>query len=166
NAGDFTSVGARGVYLGQLAILREAAAANESVLILEDDCTFAPLTRDYSADGDWEIFYGGYEAATPDDLVNSDIIGAHMMGFTAAGAKAVVAYLDALTYDGIHPPIDAAYIWFRRAHPEAITHFAIPPLAHQRSSRSDIAPRLFDRMPGLREVAELARRIRRAWPRA
>ncbi|MEO6716867.1 MAG: hypothetical protein ABIM50_06415, partial [Novosphingobium sp.] len=42
NAGDFTSVGARGVYLGQLAILREAAAANESVLILEDDCTFAP----------------------------------------------------------------------------------------------------------------------------
>jgi glycosyl transferase family 25 len=165
DASDFTSVGARGVYLGQLAILREAAAANESVLILEDDCTFEPTTNDYSADGDWEIFYGGYEAANPDDLVNSDIIGAHMMGFTAAGAKAVVAYLDALTYEGIHPPIDAAYIWFRRAHPEVITRFAIPPLAHQRSSRSDIAPRFFDRMLGMREAAEFARRIKRALSR-
>lgn len=161
DAGDFTSVGARGVYLGQLAILREAAAANEAVLILEDDCAFSPAARDYSIDGEWDIFYGGYEAAKPDDLANSDIVGAHMMGFTAPAAKALVAWLDALTYEGIHPPIDAAYIWFRRANPEVATHFAVPPLAHQRASRSDIAPRLFDRLPGLREVAELARRIRR-----
>lgn len=161
DAGDFTSVGARGVYLGQLAILREAAAANEAVLILEDDCAFSPAARDYPTDGEWDIFYGGYEAAKPDDLANSDIIGAHMMGFTAPAAKALVAWLDALTYEGIHPPIDAAYIWFRRANPEVATHFAVPPLAHQRASRSDIAPRLFDRLPGLREVAELARRIRR-----
>ena len=161
DAGDFTSVGARGVYLGQLAILREAAAANEAVLILEDDCAFSPAARDYPTDGDWEIFYGGYEAAKPDDLANTDIIGAHMMGFTAAAAKAIVAWLDAITYEGIHPPIDAAYIWYRRAHPEVTTRFAVPPLAHQRASRSDIAPRLFDRLPGFREAAELARQIRR-----
>lgn len=159
--GDFTSVGAHGVYLSQLAILREAAAANEAVLILEDDCAFDPAARDYPTDGAWDILYGGYEAATPNDLVNSDIIGAHMMGFTANGARAVVAYLDSLTYEGIHPPIDAAYIWFRRAHPDVATHFAVPPLASQRSSRSDIAPRPFDRVPGLREAAGLARRIRR-----
>ena len=161
DSGNFTSVGARGVYLGQLAILREAAAANESVLILEDDCAFTPAARDYPTDGAWDIFYGGYEAANPDDLATSDIIGAHMMGFTAAAAKALVAWLDALTYEGIHPPIDAAYIWYRRAHPEVSTHFAVPLLAHQRASRSDIAPRLFDRLPGIREAAELARRIRR-----
>lgn len=159
--GDFTSVGARGVYLGQLAILREAAAANEAVLILEDDCAFSPVACDYPTDGDWDIFYGGYEAANPEDLATSDIIGAHMMGFTAAAAKAIVAWLDALTYTGIHPPIDAAYIWFRRAHPEVATHFAVPPLANQRASRSDIAPRLFDRLPGIRDAAEIARRIRR-----
>lgn len=162
DAGDFTSVGARGVYLGQLAILREAATAGESVLILEDDCAFSWAARDYPTDGEWDLFYGGYEAATPGDLANSDIIGAHMMGFTAAGAKKMVAWLDALTYQGIHPPIDAAYIWFRRAHPEVVTHFAAPPLASQRASRSDIAPRrFFDRLPGLRVAAELARRIRR-----
>ena len=161
DSGNFTSVGARGVYLGQLAILREAAAANESVLILEDDCAFTPAARDYPTDGAWDIFYGGYEAANPDDLATIDIIGAHMMGFTAAAAKALVAWLDALTYEGIHPPIDAAYIWYRRAHPEVSTHFAVPLLAHQRASRSDIAPRLFDRLPGIREAAELARRIRR-----
>ena len=159
--GDFTSVGARGVYQGQFAILREAASANEAVLILEDDCAFDPVARDFPTDGPWDIFYGGYEAATPDNLITSDIIGAHMMGFTAAGAKAVVQYLDGLTYEGIHPPIDAAYIWFRRAHPEVVTHFATPPLAHQRSSRSDIAPRFFDRLPIVREAAQLARRIKR-----
>ena len=160
-SGDFTSVGARGVYLGQLAILREAAAANEAVLILEDDCAFSPAARDYPTDGAWDIFYGGYEAANPHNLASSDIIGAHMMGFTAAAAKAVVAWLDELSYEGIHPPIDAAYIWFRRAHPQVVTHFAVPPLAHQRPSRSDITPRLFDRLPGLRQAAEAARRFKR-----
>ena len=166
DSGRFTSVGAHGVYLGQLAILREAAEANQSVLILEDDCAFAPAALDYPTNGAWEIFYGGYEAAKPDDLVSSDIIGAHMMGFTAKAAKAVVAYLDALTCEGIHPPIDAAYIWFRRAHPDVVTHFATPPLAAQRSSRSDIAPRFFDRLPLIREAAQLARRIVRARPQA
>ncbi len=160
-AGDFTSVGARGVYLSQVAILREAAAANETVLILEDDCAFSLAARDYPTDGAWDIFYGGYEAADPKNLATSDIVGAHMMGFTATAARALVAWLDKLTYDGIHPPIDAAYIWFRRAHPEVATFFAVPRLAHQRSTRSDITPRAFDRLPGLRAAVELARRIRR-----
>lgn len=165
NAGDFTSVGARGVYLSQLEILRQAAAVSESVLILEDDCAFNPAAQYYSTDGPWDIFYGGYEAATPGDLVNSDIIGAHMMGFSAVGVRSVATYLDALEYEGIHPPIDAAYIWFRRANPDVLTHFAIPPLAIQRSSRSDIAPRSFDRLPVLREAAELLRSMRRSWRR-
>ena len=163
--GPFTSIGAHGVYLSQKAILREAAAAGESVLILEDDCAFSPAAADYAAAEDWDIFYGGYEAARPDDLAGSDIIGAHMMGFSRRGARLVSAYLENLRPTvAIHPPIDAAYIWFRRAHPEVATHFAVPVLAVQRSSKSDIAaPKWHHRLPLGRAMGRLARKALNRW---
>jgi glycosyl transferase family 25 len=164
DAGPFSSIGARGVYQSQLAILREAAGRGCSVLILEDDCAFSPAVRDFDFGEGWDIFYGGYDAADPENLAGSDIIGAHMMGFSAKGAQAVCAYLDRLTLTEGHPPIDGAYVWFRRAHPEVPTRFAVPPLAHQRSSRSDIADlRFYDRLPLLRTMAGWARGVMRGW---
>ena len=166
DAGDFMSVGARGVFASHLAILEEAAAANASVLILEDDCDFVPGAQDYRAPAAWDIFYGGYYASTPADLAGSDIIGAHMMGFSAEAARRMAAYLRGLRYTGEHPPIDGGYVWFRRAHPEVRTLFAEPPLGNQRPSRTDIADlAFFDRWPGLREAAGLARRLKRAMRR-
>lgn len=162
DAGAFTSIGARGVYESQKQILREAAAANQSVLILEDDCEFIRGAQDYELPAGWDIFYGAHNAANPDDLENSDIMGAHIMGFSRNGAQAVSAYLEHLDCDGIHPPIDAAYVWFRRAHPEVTTHFSIPWLAGQRSSRSDIADlKWYDRMPVIRSGVSLLRVMRR-----
>lgn len=160
DAGPFSSIGARGVYQSQLAILREAAAAGKSVLILEDDCDFSDAARDYDFGSGWDIFYGGYYATDPLNLSESDIIGAHMMGFSAKGAQQVCDFLDGLEFTGTHPPIDAAYIWFRRARPEVPTRFAAPPLATQRSSRSDIANLAFyDRLPVLRDVIGAVRRL-------
>lgn len=162
DAGSFTSIGARGVYASQKQILKEAAEANESVLILEDDCDFVAGAELYEFPGDWDIFYGGHNAAQPDDLLNSDIMGAHMMGFSPNGAKAVSAYLEQLLYDGVHPPIDAAYVWFRRANPDIRTIFAVPPLAGQRASRSDIASlKWYDRLPVLKGLANSIRSLRR-----
>lgn len=160
--GRFSSIGARGVFESQRAILRKAAAAGESVLILEDDCAFVDGIDSCRIEDEWDIFYGGYTQKIAGDLHASDIEGAHMMGFSAAGARAVSTYLDRLDPDGIHPPIDAAYVWFRRAHPEVRTHFALPPLADQRPSRSDIADlKWFDRMPVLRDAVNLLRAARR-----
>lgn len=162
DAGKFSSVGARGCYESHKQILREAVALNQSVLILEDDCEFVANARAHEMPGDWDIFYGGYEAARPDDLQNSDIIGSHIMGFSRQGAKLVSAYLEQLDYDGIHPPIDAAYIWFRRANKDVKTYFAIPPVAGQRSSRSDIADlKWFDRTPVVRSLANSLRAVMR-----
>ena len=161
--GDFTSVGARGVYESQSAILKEAGRKQQSVLILEDDCDFTSKASSYVADSTWDIVYGGYEASDPTDLHGSNIIGAHMMGFSARGARMISAYLDNLSYTGIHPPIDGVYVWFRRAHPEVPVHFARPALAYQRSSRTDIASLAFyDRCPGLRDLAQAARIVKRA----
>lgn len=162
--GRFTSIGAHGVYLSQRAILREAAAAGHSLLILEDDCEFAARTGAFVAGDGWDIFYGGWFAADPANLQASDIIGAHMMGFTAQAVRRVSAYLEDLAPDcAIHPPIDAAYVWFRRAHPEVRAEFAVPPLAGQRPSKSDIAPgKWHHRLPLGRQLGRLAKR---AWTR-
>lgn len=160
--GDFSSIGARGCHASHCAILNEAVAAGESVLILEDDCDFAAHVTTYATADDWDIFYGGYQAANSADLQNSDIIGTHMMGFSANAARQISDYLRNLTYTGTHPPIDAAYIWYRRAHPEVATHFAVPILGNQRSSRTDIADlAFFDRWVGFRTLAHLARRLKR-----
>lgn len=162
DAGTFTSIGARGVYHSHLAILEAAAAQGASVLILEDDVDFTAAARDTTLPADWQIFYGGHYAAQPDDLQRSDIIGAHCMGFRAEIVPALAAYLRGLLALDDHPPIDGAYVWYRRAHPDIVTHFAVPPIADQRPSRTDIAElRFFDRWPGLRQAAQLARRLKR-----
>lgn len=160
NAGTFTSTGAHGVYLSHRALLREAADNGVSLLILEDDCSFNADAVASALVGDWDIFYGGYRAASPDNLQQSDIECAHMMGFTARSVRQISRYLEALEPDGIHPPIDGAYVWFRRENPEVRTIFATPQMAYQRSSRSDIADLAwFDRIPIVREGASLARAI-------
>lgn len=85
-----------------------------------------------------------------------------MMGFTGECAGRVVEYLDNLRCEGIHPPMDAAYVWYRRAFPDVATEFVVPPLAIQRSSRSDIAqPKPWDKIPGINAV----RRIRNSLAR-
>ena len=166
NQGSFSSIGARGVYESQKNILCEASTANKSILILEDDCEFIIGAQNHVMPDDWMIFYGGYEAANPNELITTDIIGAHMMGFSRQGARLVSAYLENLDYDGQHPPIDAAYIWFRRAYPEVPTYFAVPPLAQQRSSRSDIADlKWFDKMPVVRALAGSLRAFQRKFTR-
>ncbi|MEP2102424.1 MAG: hypothetical protein ABJP02_13050 [Parasphingorhabdus sp.] len=166
DAGTFSSPGARGVYQSHLAILEEAANNGHRVLILEDDCDFIPEASSYAPQQPWSIFYGGYEASDPSNLMASDIIGAHMMGFSPETATHLVDYLKNLKYEGMHPPIDGAYIWYRRSFPEVDTLFAEPALGNQRPSRTDIAElRFFDKIPIVRDFVRVARKIKRTLQR-
>lgn len=160
-----------------MTLLREAAIVNETILILQDDCDFLiPQVLEYRLPAKWDIFYGGYEASTPSNLHDSNIVGAHFMGFsTKAVATAVEYFANYLesdfqpdpraaaesTFDPhVRPPIDGALVWMRRAHPELETVFAM--LGEQRSSRTDIGDqKWFDRIPFLRQSAEVARRLLR-----
>jgi glycosyl transferase family 25 len=56
--------------------------------------------------------------------------------------------------------IDGAMSFFRARHPEILTLVAAPSLASQRPSRSDLTPRWFDRIPGLRTGAAWVRVLR------
>lgn len=176
-AGPFRRKGSHGAFKSHLTLLEEAATAGQSILILQDDCDFLfPAIRHYELPDRFDVFYGGFTASDPDNLHESEIIGAHFMGFSARAARAAAEYLAAyLEPDfqpdpkaaaesdfnpAIRPPIDGALVWFRWAHPELQTVFAL--VSVQRSSRTDIGDqRWFDKVIGVREVAELARQVRR-----
>ena len=176
DAGMFLSRGANGCFQSHFAILQVAAEAGKSVLIVEDDCDFGPEACNYQVPPDTDIFYGGYEAIDEGELSESGIIGSHLMGFSARAAQVAVDYLTGFgdpdfavdptaaaqpDYNkAIRPGIDGAYVWLRRAHPELKVHFAQPPIGFQRRSRSDVAPlRFYDRLPGLRFAASIARAV-------
>ena len=172
----FSEPGHHGCYRSYVALLSEAADAGESILILEDDCDFiVPEIFKYRLSEKCDVFYGGYYASDPTDINNSDIIGSHFMGFSALGAATAKSYFSRYLSNDfvadsqasaqpdynptIRPPIDGAFVWFRRAHPELVTVFAM--LGFQRPSRTDIGSNAFyDRSPGLRSLAGMARRIR------
>jgi glycosyl transferase family 25 len=161
-SGPFSSIGAYGCFLSHLEVLSHGG----SVLILEDDCVFTD--QRYCVPEGTDIFYGSH------DHDSNVMIGAHCMGFSARAAKLAAAYLSGLL-DGsvpadpqasaepdynpnILPPVDGAYVWFRRAHPELVTVFKR--VANQRSSRSDITPGRLDRIPVLNSVVNMARASR------
>ncbi len=171
--GCFPSAGAHGCFASHLGALRQAVECGHRVLILEDDCTFTSAASDYVLPAEWDVFYGGFEADDPENPQDSNIIGAHCMGYSPEAARKAVDYLERMLdpafapdskaaaegnyQDGVKPPFDGAIVWFRRAHPELRTTFA--QIAVQRSSRSDIAgPSMLDRL--LPSGAAAARKVR------
>jgi glycosyl transferase, family 25 len=138
DANGFYSAGAHGCYLSHMTLLEQATG---SILILEDDCDFTESAKSYIVP-ECDIFYGGYYAQTPGNPEDSDIIGAHMMGYFTPNV--VAQYLRRILKDEEFrsnvppPPIDGAIVWYRRANPDVRTVFAVPALAHQRPSRTDI----------------------------
>jgi glycosyl transferase family 25 len=170
--GPFLKAGSHGCFLSHLQILRESARANKSVLILQDDCDFLPGIAEYELPK-CDVFYGGYSLIHPGNPHESDIIGAHFMGFSAEAARKAVQYLQdylSPTFQPdkraseqpdfnprLRPPIDGAFVWFRRAHPELKTEFAM--LSRQRSSKSDVSPGWADNVPALRQLLAIGRRL-------
>lgn len=170
--GPFKRAGSHGCFISHRRILEDAAREMKSVLILQDDCKFLDAILSYEK-GSCDIFYGGYVAKDSHDLHNSDIIGAHVMGFSAHAANCAAEYLSRFLRDPTfeldkkaamegnaqwdeRPPIDGALVWFRRAHPQLKTEFAL--LSEQRRSRTDIGDqKWFDRIPVLRQMIELLR---------
>lgn len=159
------SYGEKGVFLAHLGILRDAAASGESVLILEDDVDFTAAAGTWNLPEGCDVAYGGYEATDPSHLEASDIVGAHCMGFSASAVRALVPFLEKLLDHPSPPPIDGAYVWFRREAAGLVTHFARPVVAMQRPSMSDIARGRLDTNPLLRLPLQLARRTKRSLTR-
>lgn len=179
--GPFMSIGVRGCFLSHLGILKLAEAeAVGSVLILEDDVSFVNgfserLTGvvETLQSGDWDVFYGGggterqHPVAPGLALVEpQDGVGcAHFIALRDSAIGRVRQYIEAQLARphgdpaGGPMPVDGSYSWARRAL-GLRTLIAAPELCFQRSSRSDITPRAWDRIGGLRNLATLWRNVK------
>lgn len=182
DAGPFPSVGARGCFMSHLGVLREAQSRSEqAILVLEDDVNFAQgfgrLARQVAhqlAASDWSIFYGGHRGLQSSDAAPCEAVPAstavettHCIGFRGKSLMMQLAdYLERqLTRRPGDPAggpmhVDGSYSWFRRERPELVTLAASPPIAYQRSSRSDIYAGSLDRLWGAAPVLAAARKLR------
>ena len=155
--GPFLKVGSHGAFDSHFEVLRMAASQGHSVLILQDDCKFIRAVEDAVDISQVDIFYGGWQALDEGALENSDIVGAHCMGFSSNAAAKAAEYLSgykrpefspdpraaaAADYNpSVRPPIDGALVWFRRANPKLVVKFH--KISEQRSSVSSISPKTF-----------------------
>lgn len=188
DAAGFPSIGCHGCFRSHLEVLRQAMRQKlQSVLVLEDDIAFvhgfesiqATLVERLSG-CEWDIIYFGYQLESPAmaavDARDADLAFARYDGpLTLLHCYAVhgrvlgrlVAFMEAIMQrpaghpDGGPMFPDGAHNVFRRQNPDVVTLLSAPPVAHQRSSRSDIAStRWYDRTPGTRALAEVVRRAR------
>ena len=184
--GVFSSRGARGCFESHLRVHQAIVADGiERALVLEDDADFVPAFTPRIADlaprlrDGWDMFYsvapltaqpgdaglgGGLLRLSPGHGFQTT----HLLGFTRAGSALAAEYLTAMmarpggSPEGGPMHVDGAYCWMRRAHPDLAVWATEEPLARQRSSRSDITTGHFlDRIPILRDMAQLARRALR-----
>ena len=181
-SGDFPTRGAKGCFESHLAILRDLETRGlNRVLILEDDADFSsnideilfPLLRDLSQ-SEWDIFLGyppdGFRpsnsglARLPADVPSVKL---HCYGVTKDAAHLAGPFLEKIYMrPGGHPlggamHVDGAYNWFRKAYPDVKTLVSMTPIAHQRSSKTDIHPlSWFDRWPILKDATKSLRRLR------
>lgn len=179
DAGDFPSVGARGCFLSHLAVLKDAVAqGHDSILIVEDDMDWEPRVLAQGADlralvrEDWCFLHGGVPsgrgAGGPVALrrlaAGEEKLLAHFIGLRGGAIPVAARYLEAIlgrpagSPEGGPMHVDGAYSWLRKDHPDMVACICEPPVALQRSSRSDIAEPTGWRSWGL---TDLARRVLR-----
>ena len=180
----FPSAGARGCFMSNLQLLREARESKcSSVLILEDDLNFCDdflprfnAVAAFLETVDWGMFYGTYQINP--SLQNSgapcvkvdpglDVGTTAFIAFHGRHIDALVQYLEAILTRPAGDPhggpmhVDGAYCWFRRSHPEVSTWLAVNQLGFQRSSRTDVNPlRWYDRASWSAGMVAGLRRVR------
>ncbi len=189
-ADPFESRGARGVSLSHFTILQEAQTQGlERVLILEDDADFGPqflaaetfLVEQLSSQP-WDMVQFGYHfdhsIPSEDRVIGpadspaaqlfpfaKEVIGAHCCGFSAMGISKMVPFLNELfntppTPERPYVPIiDGAYNIFSWRE-DTTRLLPRSSLVSQVSSRSDITPRVYDKIPIVRSLLTFLRTLK------
>jgi hypothetical protein len=153
----------------------------KTVMILEDDCDLSQFKPDVEARIFDQIAGGGFDICMlghshPYDPAGPLIISAPRdLGFGLLHCYLLnqnilpefCRYLEAMLLrppggSGLGPMhVDGAHKHFR-ADTGCITWIVNPPVAFQRSSRSDLAGRWFDKLPVIQDLVQFARKLRRS----
>lgn len=181
STGGFRSIGEHGCYLSHLSVWKQAVGAR-SLLVLEDDVEFTPNFASRSElvnqlPVDWEIFYGGHmqlaalrqnwrETGLVAIAPETEFIGLHCYAINGPALLKLIAAAELYkSRDQGHPegglmPIDGA-INIARRQLGLKTYAAMPPLANQRASKTDIGNlRWFDQHAAFSEAVSAARRFK------
>ncbi len=171
-----------GALISHREVIREALAAGvNTLLVLEDDIFFRAPTPDQLIDLEqairttpWDIIYFGYLEPVEGQLTGGPlaawsgrVIGGHFCGMNRRFMERILAFMDGFgtpDQDGavLNPTHrDGAFNLFIEKNPDLSRRLAVPNLAIQRSSRTDLHPnRFYDRAPILRDVLGAVRALR------
>lgn len=179
--GVFPSLGARGIFESHRDVLRLAIERRLSnVLVFEDDVFFRDIPE-HAIDGmlselgrqPWDIIYFGYlfpsESTLSGPLAQSEIltIGSHFCALNGPFIRYIAQYMDDCEK---RPPRhrlggpmsrDGVFNHVRLINPDVRVLLAVPNLAVQRSSRTDLGPlKFYDRVPWMRPVTGRLRGVK------
>ena len=179
--GSFADIGTRGCFSSHKNILNIANRdCLRNVLIFEDDVSFRKVTPTFEgqlitqlSNEDWDVVYFGY-LLPPDDALKgplarwpNDILGAHFYAVNGRFIGTMLQYMNECELrprdhpDGGPMVPDGAYNHVRYLNPNINLFLAVPGLAHQRSSRTDVGSRqIFDEVICLRSVMRGLREIK------
>lgn len=181
DAAGFANAGYHGCFRSHLEVLKSARAAGaKNVLVFEDDAALSPRFRqDEEALVEqlrrqaWGFVYFGHNCGTPADRPTELVPVSGLVGLThflAVNGWLFDRLIDFMEQVLRRPPghpdggpmsPDGAFHFFMARNPDVPFFLTSPNLGWQRSSRSDLAPRWFDRVPVLRQAAGAARKARR-----
>lgn len=179
---DWPSRGARGCFLSHYTVLKQARERGlRNILVMEDDCEFKPVKAEFEheivrtlSESTWDIVYLGHReqsdvSGTPTLISTREPIScAHLYAVNGTLLDRLIRFLEQVMHrpeghpEGGPQHYDGALTMFRAQNKDVVTLIAVPGLAGQRSSRSDIHGRWFDQVVGLKTLANgLRRTIRR-----
>ncbi|TCD00710.1 hypothetical protein EYB45_10985 [Erythrobacteraceae bacterium CFH 75059] len=167
--GLFRHAGSRSCFGTSLALMVAAGLEGRSLLLLQDDCQFLPGALDFAPSPVTDVLIGGGRWTPREGTPIPDLEGAHCLGFSRQALEVAVPFFARMLdpdvwFDpavvgehdpAVRPPIDGAISWLLRSHPELCPEWR--QLAVQRRSASDITPAWYDRVPGLRQLADWVR---------
>jgi GR25 family glycosyltransferase involved in LPS biosynthesis len=182
----FPSPEIRGCFQSHLDCIRMAhLQGKKSLLMIEDDfaltSTIGALTPSIISQLEakrWDFFYLGHEYTGPIPSANSqttevklvpfgaEIRTTHCYAINGRIFSRLLEHLErvAAGVEGDQEfgpmPIDGAFNIFRRINSDVQTLIAQPKICWQLSSRSDITPRSFDRIPWLRPFIRTLRNVK------
>ena len=171
-----------GAQISHREVIREALAAGKNtLLVLEDDIFFRAQPAEKVSEivaamhtTPWDVIYFGYLEPNERQLTGGPlatwqgrVIGGHFCGMNRRFMEQILAFMDGFGSPGpdgetVSPTYrDGAFNLFVEKNPDFIRRLAVPNLAIQRSSRTDLHENQFyDRTPFLRESLGLIRALR------
>ncbi len=182
--GPFPSPGVRGAFESHLQVLCQAADDEHgAALVLEDDVEFVRDFEEQQAlidqlPSDWDMFYLGHSSENPKPVSepksrlrechpDEELIGLHCYAISQKALPPILRQLRQFPANedperGIIPmPVDGALNAIRRLSPSIKCYLADPPLANQRSSRTDVADlKWFDKLSVLERPVSILRRVK------